>query len=94
MVERVLMMGPRKDSYTPEFYTEYRYDKPIFLNGSMKGITVNGFDHEDFRRKSIDTNIYFQDTDVCKLIKEIVRREEKLRRADKNERNDSTSGDN
>ena len=68
-------MEPRKDSYTPEFYTEYRYDKPILLNGSMKGITVNGFDHEDFRRKSIDTNIYFQDTDVCKLIKEIIRRE-------------------
>ena len=75
MVERALMMEPRKDSYTPEFYTEYRYDKPILLNGSMKGITVNGFDHEDFRRKSIDTNIYFQDTDVCKLIKEIIRRE-------------------
>lgn len=85
MVERVLMIDRRNDSYVPEFYTEYRYDKPILLNGSMKGITVNGFDHEDFRRKSIDTNIYFQDTDVCRLIKEIVRREEKLRRAEKNE---------
>lgn len=75
MVERVLMMVQRKDSYTPEFYTEYRYDKPILLKGSMKGITVNGFDHEDFRRKSIDTKIYFQDTDVCKLIKDIIRQE-------------------
>jgi hypothetical protein len=78
-------MDQRNDSYVPEFYTEYRYDKPILLNGSMKGITVNGFDHEDFRRKSIDANIHFQDTDVCKLIKEIIRREEKLRRAEKNE---------
>ncbi len=78
-------MEPRKDSYTPEYYTTYRYDKPILLKGSMNGIIVNGFDHEEFRRKSTDTNIYFQDTDVCKLIKEIVRREVKLRRADKNE---------
>lgn len=78
-------MVQKKDSYVPEFYTEYRYDKPILLKGSMKGITINGFDHDDFRHKSIDTNIYFQDTDVCKLIKEIVRREEKLRRAEKNE---------
>ena len=66
-------------------YTEYRYDKPMLLKGSMNGIVINRFDHEDFRRKSIDTNIYFQDTDVCKLIKEIARREEKLRRAEKNE---------
>ena len=72
-------MESRKDSYIPEFYTEYRYDKPIFLNGSMKGITVNGFDHGDFKRKSIDTNIHFQDTDVCKLIKDIIR-QEKIRR--------------
>ena len=78
-------MVQRKDSYIPEYYTTYRYDKPIFLNGSMNGITINGFDHEDFRRKSIDTNIYFQDTDVCKLIKDIIRREEQLRRAEKNE---------
>ena len=78
-------MELRKDSCTPEFYTEYRYDKPILLKGSMNGIVINGFDHEDFRHKSIDTNIYFQDTDVCKLIKEIVRREKKLRRAEKNE---------
>ena len=78
-------MDQRNDSYVPEFYTEYRYDKPILLKGSMNGIVINGFDHENFRHKSIDTNIYFQDTDVCKLIKEIVRREEKLRRAEKNE---------
>lgn len=85
MAERVSMMDQRNDSYVPEFYTEYRYDKPILLKGSMNGIVINGFDHENFRHKSIDTNIYFQDTDVCKLIKEIVRREEKLRRAEKNE---------
>lgn len=78
-------MDQRNDSYVPEFYTEYRYNKPILLKGSMKGIVINGFDHEDFRNKSIDTNIYFQDTDVCKLIKEIIRREEKLRRVEKNE---------
>ena len=78
-------MKLRKDSYVPKFYTEYRYDKPMLLKGSMNGIVINGFDHEDFRRKSIDTNIYFQDTDVRKLIKEIARREEKLRRAEKNE---------
>ena len=75
-------MVQRKDSYVPKFYTEYRYDKPMLRKGSMNGIVINGFDHEDFRHKSIDANIYFQDTDVCKLIKEIARREEKLRRAE------------
>lgn len=75
-------MVQRKDSYVPKFYTEYRYDKPMLLKGSMNGIVINGFDHDDFRHKFIDTNIYFQDTDVCKLIKEIARREEKLRRAE------------
>lgn len=78
-------MDLRKDSYVPIYYAGCRYDKPILLKGSMNGIVINGFDHEDFRHKSIDTNIYFQDTDVCKLIKEIVRREKKLRRAEKNE---------
>ena len=37
MAERVSMMDLIDDNYTPEFYTEYRYDKPILLNGSMKG---------------------------------------------------------
>lgn len=68
-------MVQRKDSYVPKFYTEYRYDIPMLLKGSMNGIVINGFDHEDFRHKSIDTNIYFQDTDVCKLLKEVLRRE-------------------
>ena len=74
------MMDQRKDSYTPEFYTEYRYDKPILLNGSMKGIAVNGFDHEDFRhlidrRPKID---YLEThDDITKIIKEIVRIENK-----------------
>ena len=70
-------MDQRKDSYIPEFYTEYRYDKPILLKGSMKGITVNGFDHEDFRRKSIDTNIHFHDTDAIAILKDMIRRAEK-----------------
>ena len=83
MAERVSMMDRRKDSYVPDFYTEYRYDKPIFLNGSMNGIVINGFDHDDFRRKSIDTNIHFQDTDVCKLIKDIIRQENIRREKEK-----------
>lgn len=77
------MMGQRKDRYTPEFYTEYQYDKPILLKGSMNGIVINGFDHEDFRRKSVDTNIYFQDTDVVKLIKDIIRQENIRRENDR-----------
>lgn len=70
-------MVQKKDSYIPEFYTEYRYDKPILLKDSMKGITINGFDHEDFRRKSIDTNIHFHDTDVVAILKDMIRRAEK-----------------
>ena len=83
MAERVSMMSQKKDSYTPEFYTEYRYDKPILLKGSMNGIVINGFEHEDFRHKSIDTNIHFQDTDVCKLIKDIIRQENIRREKEK-----------
>lgn len=85
-------MEPRKDSYTPEFYTEYRYDKPISLNGSMNGITVTGLEHGKFRhlighRPGIDyLNIH--DTDCVAILKDMIRR------AEKNERNDSTSGDN
>lgn len=70
-------MELRKDSYVPEFYTEYRYDKPILLNGSIKGITVNGFNHEGFRRKSIDTNMHFHDTDVVAILKDMIRRAKK-----------------
>lgn len=70
-------MDQRNDSYIPEFYTEYRYNKPILLEGSMNGITVNGFDHEDFRRKSIDTNIHFHDTDVVAILKDMIRRAKK-----------------
>lgn len=77
MVERVSTMDQRNDSYIPEFYTEYRYNKPILLEGSMNGITVNGFDHEDFRRKSIDTNIHFHDTDVVAILKDMIRRAKK-----------------
>lgn len=58
----------------------------------MEGITINGFDHGDFRhlidrRPGIDyLNIH--DTDVVAILKDMIRR------AEKNERNDSTSGDN
>lgn len=76
-MERVLMMKSRKDSYTPEFYTEYRYDKPVLFNRSMVEIKFNGFDHEDFRRKSIDTNIHFQDIDVVNILRDMIRRAEK-----------------
>ena len=92
MAERVSMMEPRKGSYTPEFYTEYRYDKPILLKGSINGITVTGLEHGKFRhlidrRPGIDyLNIH--DTDCVAILKDMIRR------AEKNERNDSTSGDN
>ena len=85
-------MDQRKDSYTPEFYTEYRYDKPILLKGSMNGIKVTGLEHGKFRhlidrRPGIDyLNIH--DTDCVAILKDMIRR------AEKNERNDSTSGDN
>ena len=92
-------MEPRKDSYTPEFYTEYRYDKPILLKGSMNGIAVTGLEHGKFRhlidrRPKIDY-LETHDDDIAKIIKEILRIEnEKYEERQKNERNDSTSGDN
>lgn len=85
-------MAQKKDSYTPEFYTEYRYDKPILLKGSINGIVVTGLEHGKFRhlvdrRPGIDyLNIH--DTDCVAILKDMIRR------AEKNERNDSTSGDN
>lgn len=85
-------MEPRKDSYVPIYYAECRYDKPILLKGSMNGIRVTGLEHGKFghlidRRPEmgyLDTH----DTDVVDILKGMIRR------ADKNERNDSTSGDN
>lgn len=59
------------------YYGEYRTLKKKLDDKESLHVKI-----EDFRHKSIDTNIYFQDTDVCKLIKEIARREEKLRRAE------------
>lgn len=82
----------RKDSYIPEYYTTYRYDKPILLKGSINGIAVTGLDHGKFRhfidrRPGIDyLNIH--DTDCVAILKDMIRR------AEKNERNDSTIGDN
>lgn len=92
MVERVFLMEPRKDSYVPIYYAGCRYDKPILLKGSMNGITVTGLEHGKFRhlidrRPKIDyLNIH--DTDCVAILKDMIRR------AEKNERNDSTSGDN
>lgn len=92
MAERVLMMVQKKDSYVPIYYAGCRYDKPILLKGSMNGIKVTGLEHGKFRhlidrRPGIDyLNIH--DTDCVAILKDMIRR------AEKNERNDSTSGDN
>lgn len=80
-MERVLMMSQKKDSYTPEFYTEYRYDKPILLKGSMNGIAVTGLEHGKFRhlidrRPEID-RLAMHDTDVVDILKDMIRRAEK-----------------
>lgn len=88
-----------KDKFKPEPYfnpddylLEYRYTKPTLLKGSVNGITVTGLEHGKFRhlidrRPGIDyLNIY--DTDYVAILKDMIRR------AEKNERNDSTSGDN
>lgn len=85
-------MAQKKDSYTPEFYTEYRYDKPILLKGSMNGIMVTGLEHGKFKHL-IDHRpemgyLDMRDTDVVDILKDMIRR------AEKNERNDSTSGNN
>lgn len=74
-------MAQRKDSYTPEFYTEYRYDKPILLKGSMNGIIVTGLDHGKFRHL-IDCRpemgyLAAHDTDVVDILKDMIRRSEK-----------------
>ena len=85
-------MKPRKDSYVPIYYAGCRYDKPILLKGSMNGIQVTGLEHGKFRhlidrRPKIDyLNIH--DTDCVAILKDMIKR------AEKNERNDSTSGDN
>lgn len=84
-----------KKNFKPEpdeYLMEYRYDKPILLKGSMNGIAVTGLDRGKFRhlidrRPGIDyLNIH--DTDCVAILKDMIRR------AEKNERNDSTSGDN
>ena len=85
-------MVQKKDSYVPIYYAGCRYDKPILLKGSMNGIQVTGLEHGKFRhlidrRPGIDyLNIH--DTDCVAILKDMIRR------AEKNERNDSTSGDN
>lgn len=85
-------MVRRKDSYVPIYYAGCRYDKPILLKGSINGIKVTGLEHGKFkhlidRRPGIDyLNIH--DIDCVAILKNMIRR------AEKNERNDSTSGDN
>lgn len=85
-------MNQRKDSYVPIYYAGCRHDKPILLKGSMNGIKVTGLEHGKFRhlidrRPGIDyLNIH--DIDCVAILKDMIRR------AEKNERNDSTSGDN
>ena len=85
-------MVQRKDSYIPEYYTTYRYDKPILLKGSVNGIAVTGLDHGKFRhlidRRPEMGYLDTHDTDVVAILKDMIRR------AEKNERNDSTSSDN
>lgn len=92
MVERVFLMDPRKDSYVPIYYAECRYDKPILLKGSMNGIAVTGLEHGKFRhlidRRPEMGYLDTHDTDVVDILRDMIRR------AEKNERNDSTSGDN
>lgn len=85
-------MVQRKDSYVPIYYAGCRYDKPILLKGSINGITVTGLEHGKFRhlidrRPKIDY-LAMHDTDVVAILKDMIRR------AEKNERNDSTSSDN
>lgn len=93
-------MEPIKDSYVPIYYAGCRYDKPILLKGSINGITVTGLEHGKFRhlidrRPKIDYLETHDDDDITKIIKEILRIEnEKYEERQKNERNDSTSGDN
>ena len=92
-------MDPRKDSYLPIYYAGCRYGKPILLKGSMNGIMVTGLEYGEFRhlidrRPGIDY-LETHDDDIVKIIKEILRIEnEKYEERQKNERNDSTSGDN
>lgn len=72
MVERVLAMVQRKDSYIPDRGYRFGHGK---------------FRHLIDRRPGIDyLNIH--DTDCVAILKDMIRR------AEKNERNDSTSGDN
>ena len=85
-------MELRKGSYVPIYYAGCRYDKPILLKGSINGITVTGLEHGKFRhlidrRPKIDY-LNIRDTDVVDILKDVIRRDEK------NERDDSTSGDN
>lgn len=74
-------MDPRKDSYTPEFYSEYRYDRPILLRGSMNGIAVTGLEHGKFRhlidRRPEMGYLDTHDTDVVDILKDMIRRAEK-----------------
>lgn len=52
-------------------------DRLTQLENRIDNLVSTEFDHEDFRRKSIDTNIHFHDTDVVAILKDMIRRAEK-----------------
>lgn len=74
-------MVQRKDSYIPEYFTTYRYDKPILFKGSMNGIMVTGLEYGKFRhlvdRRPEMGYLDTHDTDVVAILKDMIRRAEK-----------------
>ena len=75
------MENPKLNSYIPEYYTTYRYDKPTLLKGSVNGITVTGLEHGKFRhlidRRPEMDYLHMHDTDVVDILKDMIRRAEK-----------------
>lgn len=69
-------MVQRKDSYIPEFYTEYRYDKPMLFNRSMEEIKVSGLEHIVDRRTDVE-RLSIHDIDCVAILKDMIRRAEK-----------------
>lgn len=68
-----------KKNFVPEpdeFLTQYRYDRPMLFNRSMKEITVSGVQHVIDRRPEIDY-LNMHDTDVVDILKDMIRRAEK-----------------
>lgn len=72
-----------KEKFKPEpyfnpddFLLEYRYDRPMLFNRSVKEITVSGLNHVVDRRPEIDY-LHMRDTDVVAILKDMIRRAEK-----------------